>query len=134
MGTRSNIGILNENNTVTKIYCHWDGYPEGVGAVLKAHYTEEAKVRALMAFGDLSSIGASLPTQRLIDVLKQLDDDQRYAILGETDIVCPYGLWRGEKCPSKVVTLAGFKKDNGDGAEYKYLFDPTTNTWKTYEM
>ncbi len=35
MATRSNIGIVNDNGSVTGIYCHWDGYPEhkrkGVG-------------------------------------------------------------------------------------------------------
>jgi len=28
MATRSNIGIVNEDGSVTGIYCHWDGYPE----------------------------------------------------------------------------------------------------------
>lgn len=25
MSTRSNIGVLNNDGTVTAIYCHWDG-------------------------------------------------------------------------------------------------------------
>ena len=38
MSTRSRIAKLNEDNTVTSIYCHFDGYLEGVGKTLIQQY------------------------------------------------------------------------------------------------
>lgn len=56
MSTRSNIGVQNEDGTITAIYCHFDGYPEGVGDTLKTHYTAPDKIAALIALGNLSSL------------------------------------------------------------------------------
>jgi hypothetical protein len=58
MGTRSIVGIQEKDNTITNIYVHWDGYPDGVGAVLLAHYASEERIRALMASGSHSTLGA----------------------------------------------------------------------------
>ena len=38
------------------IYCHWDGYPEGVGVALVNNFTDEDMVANLIAAGDCSSI------------------------------------------------------------------------------
>lgn len=38
------------------IYCHWDGYPEGVGAALLNNFTDENAIANLIAAGDCSSI------------------------------------------------------------------------------
>ena len=57
MATRSLIG-MNLNNGLTKIiYCHWDGYPAGVGQTLVNNYTSPAAITALMELGDLSALG-----------------------------------------------------------------------------
>ena len=42
MATRSFIGIVEEDK-IKGIYCHWDGYPENVGAILNGHYKDLAK-------------------------------------------------------------------------------------------
>ncbi len=60
MATRSRIGMEMPNGEVRSIYCHWDGYPEGVGATLKEHYTNPEKVEALVALGDISVLGDQL--------------------------------------------------------------------------
>ena len=60
MATRSFIGRLNTDVSVTGIYCHYDGYPEGVGKVLSEHYTDPDKVDSLMSLGDLSVLGPEL--------------------------------------------------------------------------
>ena len=60
MSTRSVIGIVNEDGTIICIYCHNDGYPEGVGAMLKNNYTEETKIRNLLALGDISCLGKGI--------------------------------------------------------------------------
>ena len=56
MGTRSSIGIQNENGTVDSIYCHWDGCPSHHAPILLKHYTSESKVRKLIKYGDMSSL------------------------------------------------------------------------------
>jgi hypothetical protein len=60
MGTRSTIATQNPDGTITAIYCHWDGYPEGVGKTLQEHYTNPDKVAQLMALGDLSALGPEI--------------------------------------------------------------------------
>ena len=62
MATRSLIGV-NLNSEITKIiYCHWDGYPSGVGKTLMENYTSPTAVDALLGLGDLSAL-ASTPEQ-----------------------------------------------------------------------
>jgi hypothetical protein len=60
MGTHSRIAIRNEDGTFDSIYCHWDGYPNHVGVILRDHYTSPDKVRELIALGDLSSLGKEI--------------------------------------------------------------------------
>lgn len=38
------------------VYCHWDGYPEGVGAELKEHYNTYEAALNLILLGQLSYI------------------------------------------------------------------------------
>jgi hypothetical protein len=57
MSTRSRIGIEDqETGKVRSIYCHFDGYLEGVGRTLVDHYKDREKVEALIALGDLSAL------------------------------------------------------------------------------
>jgi hypothetical protein len=60
MGTRSAIGFVEFDGSVTAIYCHWDGYLEGVGQTLVKHYNDTYKVLDLIEMGDASSIDATL--------------------------------------------------------------------------
>ena len=54
MATRSTISIHKLDGTVKQIYCHWDGYPEHNGRILKTNYATPNRVRELIALGDLS--------------------------------------------------------------------------------
>lgn len=60
MATRCGVGIHNPDNTVSGIYVHWDGGPEWAGRILATHYTDPVKVRALVAHGACSSLGAEI--------------------------------------------------------------------------
>jgi hypothetical protein len=74
MATRSFIARYNpDTNDYTAIYCHWDGYPEGVGVTLRDHYTTDNKVQELITLGDISSLG---------DTLKETES---YKMRGDTD-------------------------------------------------
>lgn len=55
MSTRSLIGMVVPKG-IKSIYCHYDGYLEGVGRKLVLHYSNQQKIEALMALGDLSSL------------------------------------------------------------------------------
>lgn len=59
MSTRSYIGIVGKDG-VDVVYCHSGGYPSGVGAILKEHYTTEDKVRELISGGDFSSLASDV--------------------------------------------------------------------------
>ena len=54
MATRSRIGLKLEDGTIKHSYCHFDGYPHGVGHTLVKHYSDIEKVEELLSFGDMS--------------------------------------------------------------------------------
>ena len=60
MATRSFIGKLNKDDSITGIFCYWDGYPEHAGRILIDNYLTEQQVDQLLALGDLSSIAPTL--------------------------------------------------------------------------
>ncbi|MBT1162561.1 hypothetical protein [Bifidobacterium sp. SO1] len=57
MSTRSGIAIKNQNGTYSWIYCHYDGYLEGVGQTLLDHYQNRQQIESLMSLGDISWLG-----------------------------------------------------------------------------
>ena len=67
MSTRSDIIRENLDRSYDRIYCHWDGYPSHNGAILLRHYTDPAKVEALIRLGDLSSLGAEIGEKHPFD-------------------------------------------------------------------
>ena len=56
MGTRSTIAIEFADNSVSQIYCHWDGYLSNNGELLQAHYRDPFVLRDLIDLGDFSSL------------------------------------------------------------------------------
>ena len=108
MGTRSYIGKQNQDGSIRAIYCHWDGYPDHVGKVLKKHYNKEDELDALLDLGDLSSLA---PT---------LDESVAYARdRGATDV----------DATTLENELAFSCHALRCGAEYKYLYS-RDGKWK----
>lgn len=96
MSTRSRIGYK-ENNEITSIYCHFDGYPSGVGSVLKSSHNSLEVVKALTS----------------IDYLLVSSPDK--------DVTVAYGRDRGESgTEARVTTEDVFY--GGLSEEYNYLF------------
>jgi hypothetical protein len=60
MATRSTIGIKSEDGTIKAIYCHWDGYPEGVGAGLVQFYNTAQQATELINIGGFSALMETL--------------------------------------------------------------------------
>jgi hypothetical protein len=56
MGTRSRIGILEEDGSIRSIYCQFDGYIAEVGKTLYENYTTEKTVSKLIELGYLRSL------------------------------------------------------------------------------
>jgi len=60
MATRCRIGMELEDGTIKHSYCHWDGYPTGVGKTLVEHYNDIEKVKELLSFGDMSYLAPEI--------------------------------------------------------------------------
>lgn len=115
MGTRSRIGLRNDDGTVRSIYTHWDGYPRHHGPILLQHYNTPEKVTELLDLGDLSVLAPEIGEKQNFDARV----DKRVMCLA-------YGRDRGEKdCKAaKSSTVGAFELMANDcWAEYLYLFD-----------
>jgi len=124
MGTRSNIGIVNEDASVTAIYCHWDGFLSCNGQMLLQHYTSTDIVNQLMLLGDLSSLREKLYP----------NDSKPHTFQNQQEDVCvAYGRERSESdVGSKIFKDIGdFERFAGNSdAEYQYLFNSGKWTYR----
>jgi len=98
MSTRSRIAIKTETG-YRSIYCHWDGYPTGVGKTLMDYWNTPERIHALMDLGDLSQLGDSIQTAE------------------------PYSS-RGDYLPAvETKSLSGLEE------EYTYVYRPDMCCW-----
>lgn len=67
MGTRSDIIVHRADGKWARIYCHWDGYLEHNGRLLHEHYGSPEQAEALVALGDLSSLGPEIGEKHAFD-------------------------------------------------------------------
>ena len=92
MATRSRIAIENQDGTVTSIYCHFDGYLEGVGKKLFEHYDRE-KTEKLMELGDISALGES--TLWTIAYHRDRNEDLNFTTFPNVEDLFDYGFESG---------------------------------------
>jgi hypothetical protein len=120
MATRSTIAVEQADGRIRSIYCHWDGYPDGVGATLENYYTDERKIEKLLDLGDLSVLGENIGQKQ--------DFDNR------TEGSCLfYGRDRGETGIDSLQHDSVTEWLNSrirSGCEYGYLWDG--KRWNTY--
>lgn len=83
MSTRSRIGMINPYGSVSSIYCHFDGYPEGVGKTLHDNWNDINDIIELIANGDISCLGTDLDTTSFM----QMDLAQLYLQLKKITII-----------------------------------------------
>lgn len=109
MATRSRIGILNDDGSVTSVYCHWDGYPSHNGKILREHYNTPDAVRELLKEGDMSVLAPKCNKPEGHSFDNPVEGHVIY-----------YGRDRGEKDtePRDDTTESDFHRD---GEEYNYL-------------
>lgn len=111
MSTRSSIAVKRADGTVLAVYCHFDGYLEGVGAALLAQHNSQEKAEALVGLGDLS-------------------------ICSARDGVVAYSRDKGEPFddvrPHEYVSWDDYRgnvgKQIGDNG-YRYVFDGEWRAW-----
>ena len=60
MATRSTIALEFADGTVQQVYCHWDGYLDNNGVILRDNYMDPFKLRDLIDEGDISSLGPNV--------------------------------------------------------------------------
>ncbi len=123
MATRSTIGMrLEDGETIRSVYCHFDGYPDGVGATLREHYTNAAKIQQLLDLGDLSVLD--------VEIGDKVDFD------GRPEGQCLfYGRDRGEtginaRTHADENEWLGYRK--GNACEYGYLWNGAW--WVVYKI
>jgi hypothetical protein len=120
MGTRSFI-VLKTYTDFHGVYCHWDGYLQHVGRILRQHYTAPAKIAELIEHGNISSLDAEIGSPH--------DFDHRAE--GQTTF---YGRDRGDNdcSPTSRKTLQAIMNyANRCGCEYFYIFE--NGDWKYAE-
>ena len=122
MATRSTIAMLLEDGSVRSVYCHFDGYPDGVGATLREHYTNAAKIEQLLDLGDLSVLD--------VEIGEKVDFN------GRPEGQCLfYGRDRGEtginaRTHADENEWLGYRK--GNACEYGYLWNGAW--WVVYKI
>lgn len=127
MATRSAIGVLNIDGTVNAIYCHWDGYPEGVGRTLIQHWCDEQKINSLIELGDLSMLRSEIGEAHDFNVRWSLGDPQSKWCLA-------YGRDRGDlNTGHRVFTSSKefVSEMSLSGCEYFYLW--VDGRWRVSE-
>lgn len=126
MSTRCRIGKLNDDGTVTSIYCHFDGYPDRVGRILYEYYTSIEDTDSLIALGDISSLG-----KRVNPIGDHSFENP------EKDTTVAYGRDKGETGVDSRVdkSVEEYLSNKHDwDIDYKYLGKPDGNkiNWLVY--
>lgn len=121
MGTHSSIAVKMSDGTVKQVYCHWDGYKEGVGQMLKNHYATQDSAEAMVILGDMSQL-----CKYIVPIGFHSYDEP------EAGVSVYYGRDRGESGVSTIEfqNLDTFLTD-AEMLEYNYLFNDGCWTCKT---
>lgn len=111
MATRASITVRLNEKIRLSVYSHWDGYPDGVGKLLKENYNTKAKALELVSYGDISS---------LRERLKPKKDETHTFEKPIKDVTIFYGRDRDEK---NIECRILKNTETIDGQEYNYYFN-----------
>jgi len=106
MATRALIGYLNDDNTITTTYNHYDGYPENLGVALDKHYNTDAKAKEIANMGYVSFIDPETG-----DI--EANNSDRPITVGDDDL----------------ISSLQYFKEQADGTDYAYLWAPVIGDW-----
>lgn len=115
MSTRSRIGIESTDGSIRSIYCHFDGYPDGVGATLIKHYSDPVKLRQLIDLGSISVLGEEIGEKHDFDASRDFEDSDP-----RSKWTLAYGRDRGETDVDAILS-PNREKFLSIGEEYNYI-------------
>lgn len=109
MSTRALIAVPKDDG-IHYVYCHHDGYPSGLGAVLHDHYNSFESACAILDLGNLSGLEPDLATSVFYcrDRSEPMEDNCAI-VVADTDEL--------------------YAAEQDYDTEYCYLWDPTNNCW-----
>jgi hypothetical protein len=116
MATRSNIAYKTPEGKIRSAYCHYDGYPEHNGEMLRRHYMDGDKVKMLVDLGDMSVLRPKVFPTNTTHSFETPEDD----------VTIFYGRDRGETGVD-FREYDDFAEYVENGEEYMYFFDG--NDW-----
>ena len=122
MATRSRIGLMLEDGTIKHSYCHFDGYPNGVGHTLVENYSDIDKVKQLLSFGEMSFLAPKITPEGL----HNFDNPEK-------DVTVFYGRDRGDADIDSVTTSMDefFSVKYSSCIDYQYVF--SGGHWWVYD-
>ena len=126
MATRSFICKSLPNNTIVGVYCHYDGYPSGVGATLANHYTTDERVEALLSLGSISQLHPRL--------VPNLGDTHTFNNPAK-NVTIAYHRDRGEDMHTTTFSSLDVMVENVAhqlGVQFVYIWD--SNEWVTMDL
>lgn len=133
MATRSRIGIVNEDGTVSSIYCHWDGYPSNNGRILDEHYKDRDKVKELIDLGAISMLRenvkpydpyGSVKDEKVKLILDRFNTVQKHSFeTPHPDVTVAYHRDRDEEYIAPRINKSLDEYFEDDNEEYGYLFN-----------
>jgi hypothetical protein len=121
MATRSTIALEFADGTVQMVYCHWDGYLDHNGRILRDHYSDPFKLRDLIDLGDISSLGSEIGEKHAFSRLDiEMPAEEYEAKYGKMTTF--YGRDRGETGVDarKFADITDYY-DRAQREEYNYI-------------
>ena len=77
MSTRALVGRVLKDGTVKAIYSHSEGYPGYLGHMLRDHYSDKKKLKALIKMGGASIIDENIGVQHDFEDYKFFSDNKQ---------------------------------------------------------
>jgi|TARA_B100000902_G_C27050231_1_gene783766 hypothetical protein len=145
MGTRSRIGLAVGPDQIISVYCHYDGYIQNNGRILRDKYTTKEQVQELIDGGGMSCLETkqtwdSKPLKRRViradgetELIYMEHPDGSWIMDIEKEIPGPmYYTERGEEIEVCMSTFDEFLSDDC-GEEWCYLFTPD-HGWQCWKL
>ena len=129
MATRSTIAIEYADGTVEQVYCHWDGYLDHNGVILRDNYSDPFKLQQLIELGDISSLGPNIGDKHpfsQFEIKKDAPDFDKLIAMHEQaekeGYTTFYGRDRGETgvAPKRFKDFQEYAREH-QREEYEYI-------------
>lgn len=139
MSTRSAIAWYNPAlKTGMSVYCHFDGYPAGVGRTLMDYYNDESRVKSLVSLGNLSYVEKFVSPEEYAKEYNVKSDTAPHSHYNPwPGVTVAYGRDRGEedvdahvwKSVDTVEDLLSGMEELYDWSEFLYVYDCLSGKW-----